>query len=436
MLFYSVVGLVWLVLVAGMGFIGRQRDFGGAAVRTIQAVLTLVVLATLAPELGVFKTILTALWLVLFLTMLSLLKRIKSRPPLPHLAGVLAIFFSFIGAESLNTMLLRTLILLTLGLIFLLGFNLGFRYLLRRILWMFPVLFAVTVITFGFMHSVPGGPFDAGGETGGIPLTPEVRANLMRKYNLDRPLPVQYLSWITSVLNGDFGFSFQHQSRTCQEIIADAWPVSVHLGGMAFILSIVGGMTLGILAAMYQNTWIDYLTSLLAILSIVTPSFVIAVGLTLVFTLWLHWFETGGWNSPKDWVMPVIAMSLGPMAVIARQTRSNMIEVIRADYVRTARAKGLRSLPIVIVHVLKNALIPLLTITGPMMGGLITGSFFIETIFRIPGIGRYFTTSVFARDYPMIMATALLWSTLIVVIYLLTDILYALVDPRIRYKEK
>jgi ABC-type dipeptide/oligopeptide/nickel transport system permease component len=204
---------------------------------------------------------------------------------------------------------------------------------------------------------------------------------------------------------------------------------------MALVVALSGGLILGILSAVYQNTWIDYLASLSAIFSIVTPSFVIAVGLTLVFSLWLHWFDTGGWNSPKDWVMPVVAMALGDMAVIARYTRSNMIETIRADYVRTARAKGLTETSVVVVHVFKNALIPLLTITGPMMANLITGSFFIETIFRIPGLGRYFTTSVFARDYPMIMATALLWSSLIVVIYVLTDIMYALADPRIRYRK-
>jgi len=436
MWFYGVVGILWLCLCLGVAVWSRRREMEDGLVRTVQGIATAIALIAVFPGLGLFKTILTVLWLFLFLSVSSLLSRLHLRKPIPAAAGVLVVVLAFLGAETLNTMLLRVLALLTLSLIFLLGLNLGFRYLLRRILWMFPVLFAVTVITFGFMHSVPGGPFDAGGETGGIPLTPEVRANLMRKYNLDRPLHIQYVSWISSVLQGDFGFSFQHQSRTCQEIIAEAWPVSVHLGGMAFVLAMLGGLALGILAAVYQNTWIDYLSSLVAIFSIVTPGFVIAVGLTLVFTLWLHWFETGGWNSPKDWVMPVIAMSLGPMAVVARQTRSNMIEVIRADYVRTARAKGLKAFPVVIVHVLKNALIPLLTISGPMMGGLITGSFFIETIFRIPGIGRYFTTSVFARDYPMIMATALLWSSLIIVIYLLTDILYALADPRIRYREK
>ena len=433
--FYAIIGIIWALMVIGIGQWGRQRNLDVTLLKAIQAILTIVALAIVAPDLGIFKTILAILWLFLFLAVSSLMKRFRVTMPPPSVVGGIAVGLALVAAESLNIMLVRTLIMLALCSIFLLGMNLGFKFLIYRILWIFPILFAVSVITFSIMHAVPGGPFDAGGETGGIPLTPEVRANLMRKYNLDGPLYLQYISWVGNVLKGDFGFSFQHQSKTCQELIAQAWPVSVHLGLMALVVALSGGLILGILSAVYQNTWIDYLASLSAIFSIVTPSFVIAVGLTLVFSLWLHWFDTGGWNSPKDWVMPVVALALGDMAVIARYTRSNMIETIRADYVRTARAKGLTETSVVVVHVFKNALIPLLTITGPMMANLITGSFFIETIFRIPGLGRYFTTSVFARDYPMIMATALLWSSLIVVIYVLTDIMYALADPRIRYRK-
>ena len=433
--FYAIIGIIWALMVIGIGQRGRQRNLDVTLLKAIQAILTIVALAIVAPDLGIFKTILAILWLFLFLAVSSLMQRFRVTMPPPSMVGGIAVGLALVAAESLNIMLVRTLIMLALSSIFLLGMNLGFKFLIYRILWIFPILFAVSVITFSIMHAVPGGPFDAGGETGGIPLTPEVRANLMRKYNLDGPLYLQYISWVGNVLKGDFGFSFQHQSKTCQELIAQAWPVSVHLGLMALVVALSGGLILGILSAVYQNTWIDYLASLSAIFSIVTPSFVIAVGLTLVFSLWLHWFDTGGWNSPKDWVMPVVAMALGDMAVIARYTRSNMIETIRADYVRTARAKGLTETSVVVVHVFKNALIPLLTITGPMMANLITGSFFIETIFRIPGLGRYFTTSVFARDYPMIMATALLWSSLIVVIYVLTDIMYALADPRIRYRK-
>lgn len=433
--FYYIIGIIWAVLAVGIGIIGRQREMDSTLIKAIQSVITIVALAVVAPGLGVYMTIIVVLWLFLVLSTLKLGRRFQLPPLIPVVVGVLAIVVTVVGSDSLNFILIKTLIFLVLAVIFLLGMNLGFPYLIRRIVWIFPVLFAVTVITFAIMHAVPGGPFDAGGESGGIPLTPEVRENLMRKYKLDKPLHIQYVTWIWSVVHGDFGFSFQVQNSTCQELIARAWPVSVHLGSMSLVIAIIGGLALGILAAMYQNTWIDYLASLTAVFSIVTPNFVLAVGLILVFSLGLHWFDTGGWSSPKDWVMPVVAMALGPMAVIARYTRSNMIDVIRADYVRTARAKGLSNFAVVVVHVLKNALIPLLTIAGPMAANLITGSFFIETIFRIPGLGKYFTTSVFARDYPMIMATALLWSTLIVVMYFLTDLMYALVDPRIRYRK-
>lgn len=433
--FYVTVGLIWALISGGIWGIGLRRNVDTTLLKAGQALVTIIALINAAPSLGVYQTILVLLWMFLLLSVSALIRRY--RLPLLVAAGVgaAAIALAVVGSESLNTILLKTLALLVLTWVLLLGLNLGFSYLLRRIAWMVPVLFAVTVITFGVMHAVPGGPFDSGGESGGIPLTPEVRANLMRKYHLDKPLYEQYVTWLWSVLHGDFGFSFQVQNSTCQELIARAWPVSVHLGGMALIVALVGGLTLGILAAMRQNTWVDYVTSLLAIFSIVTPSFVLAVGLILIFSLGLHWFDTGGWSTPKDWVMPVIAMSLGNMAAVARYTRASMIDAIRADYVRTARAKGLSEHAVVIVHVLKNALIPLLTIAGPMAADLITGSFFIETIFRIPGLGKYFTTSVFARDYPMIMANALLWSTLIVVVYFITDLLYALVDPRIRYRK-
>tara|TARA_B100000029_G_scaffold188640_1_gene186251 strand:- start:54875 stop:56185 length:1311 start_codon:yes stop_codon:yes gene_type:complete len=429
------IGVLWLLLILATGYWGQRRALDKSFIKGVQVLITIIALAIMAPQIGTFKTILAILWLITFFAVSSLMGRFGlSKLPARSIA-VLGILIAQWDTESLNVMLIRTLIILAIASIFLLGLNLGFRYLIRRILWIFPVLFAVSIITFSIMHAVPGGPFDAGGETGGIPLTPEVRANLMRKYNLDQPLHIQYLSWVSNVIKGDFGYSFQHQSKTCQELIALAWPVSVHLGGMALLVALSGGLLLGILAAVYQNTWIDYIASLTAVFSIVTPSFVVAVGLTVIFSLWLHIFETGGWNSPKDWVMPVIALSLGDMAVVARYTRSNMIETIRADYVRTARSKGLSEFSVVVVHVFKNALIPLLTIAGPMMANLITGSFFIETIFRIPGLGRYFTTSVFARDYPMIMSTALLWSSLIVVMYVITDLMYALVDPRIRYRK-
>jgi ABC-type dipeptide/oligopeptide/nickel transport system permease component len=311
-----------------------------------------------------------------------------------------------------------------------------FHYAIRRVAWVVPIFLTVSVITFLLMHAVPGGPFD-GTNQQGAPLTPELRAVLMKKYHLDRPIWEQYLTYMGNVLlRFDFGWSFQDQNSTCIELIKRAWPVSLHLGLMTFGVALIVGLTLGIFSAKYQNSWVDYLTSLIAIGGIVTPSFVVAVGLMFLFTTILHWLPTGGWEEPKDWIMPVMAYSLGPMAVIARYTRSSLLEVIRSDYIRTARAKGLGEFRVMSLHVLRNGLIPLITIAGPIMADLITGSIFIESIFRIPGVGRYFTTSIFARDYPMIMTTSLFWSTLIVVTYFITDMLYAAVDPRIRYEQK
>jgi ABC-type dipeptide/oligopeptide/nickel transport system permease component len=202
---------------------------------------------------------------------------------------------------------------------------------------------------------------------------------------------------------------------------------------MTILVAFGIGLPLGIIAALKQNTWIDYLTTLLSVLGYVTPHFVWAILFILVFSLTFKWFPTGGWDSPRNWVMPVMAYALAPMAVIARYTRSSVLDVVRQDYVRTARAKGLRENTVVMRHMMKNALIPMITVFAPLIPDLITGSIFIEAIFRVPGLGRYWVTSTVARDYPMIIGMTVLWSVLIAVTYLLTDILYVLVDPRVTY---
>ena len=202
---------------------------------------------------------------------------------------------------------------------------------------------------------------------------------------------------------------------------------------MTILVAFGIGLPLGIIAALKQNTWIDYLTTLLSVLGYVTPHFVWAILFILVFSLTFKWFPTGGWDSPRNWVMPVMAYALAPMAVIARYTRSSVLDVVRQDYVRTARAKGLQEHTVVFRHMMKNALIPMITVFAPLIPDLITGSIFIEAIFRVPGLGRYWVTSTVARDYPMIIGMTVLWSVLIAVTYLLTDILYVLVDPRVTY---
>jgi ABC-type dipeptide/oligopeptide/nickel transport system permease component len=305
------------------------------------------------------------------------------------------------------------------------------RYVLTRLVGLAGVLLVVSIVTFLLMHSIPGGPFDEGQ----MPLSVEARAAIARKYNLDKPLHEQYLSYMGAALRLDFGIPYQSPGETVAQLIGRTWPVTAHLGVMTIALAFVVGLPLGIIAAVRQNSWVDYLATVFSLFGFITPHFVIAIGFILLFTNVLGWLPTGGWDEPKQWIMPTLAYAAGPSAIIARFTRSSVVEVIGADYVRTARAKGLSGQMVLLKHVLKNALIPMLTIAGPLAADLITGSFFVETIFRVPGLGKYFTTSIFARDYPMIMACTLLWATVIAVAFLITDALYSVVDPRIRLGE-
>jgi ABC-type dipeptide/oligopeptide/nickel transport system permease component len=207
----------------------------------------------------------------------------------------------------------------------------------------------------------------------------------------------------------------------------------MHLGAMALLLAFGVGLPLGIIAALKPNTWVDYLATLVSIVGFVTPSFVWAIFFILLFAITLDWLPMGGWGGPKYWIMPVAAYALAPIAVIARYTRASVMEAMNADYVRTARAKGLRERRVVTIHVLKNAMIPMITALAPIVPDLITGSIFIEAIFRIPGMGQFWVTSIFKRDYPVIISLVLLWAVLISLTYLITDILYVAVDPRVSY---
>jgi ABC-type dipeptide/oligopeptide/nickel transport system permease component len=243
-----------------------------------------------------------------------------------------------------------------------------------------------------------------------------------------------------SALHGDFGISFQSPTETVIQLIARTWPTSMQLGGLAILLAFSSGLTFGIVAAVKQNTWIDYVVTFISTLGVTVPSFVVAIWLLLIFAVQLRWLPTGGWPSsvatlPREWnsmILPVVTLALGPSAVIARYTRSSMVEVLRADYILTARAKGLHERTVVLRHALQNALIPMITILAPLIPNLITGTIFVEVIFRVPGLGKFFVSSIYLRDYPMIMATMLLVAVLWSITYLLSDILYTFVDPRIR----
>ena len=304
------------------------------------------------------------------------------------------------------------------------------RFIFFRLLGLIAVLFVVSIVTFTLMHEVPGGPWKYGER----PFTDEQLQTLKERYGLDKPLSQQYLTWLNGVIRFDFGESFQNPGESVAQVIKRTWPVTAQLGLMALAVAFLFGLPLGVIAALRQNSWLDYLATLLSIVGFVTPHFVLGIFFILIFSLTLHWLPTGGWETPKNWIMPVLVYSLAPMATIARYTRSSVLEVIRSDFVRTARAKGLSEQMVIFRHVLKNALIPMITIFGPLIPDMITGSIFVEAIFRVPGLGRYWVTSTQMRDYPMIIGLAMMWAFLIGITYLLTDILYTYIDPRVRFQ--
>ena len=306
------------------------------------------------------------------------------------------------------------------------------RYILYRLLWLIPTLLAMAVVTFLVMHATPGSPLDPVAE-GANPLSPEAQKNLAEAYGLDRPLYAQFGIFLAKAVQGDFGQSFIYKTRTVAEIMVETFPVSLLLGSMALGIAVVGGVTLGVLAAVYQNHSWDYVSVSVAAVGVSIPNFVLGVFFIVLFSFVIPIFPTGGWGSPREWVLPTITLALAPMGIIARFTRSSMIEVIRSDYVRTARAKGLAERPVILRHVLKNALIPVVTLLGPMFAAVGTGSFFVESIFRVPGMGRFFVLSMTGRDYPMIMAVVLIYGAFLALMNLVVDLLYGTLDPRIRY---
>ncbi len=302
------------------------------------------------------------------------------------------------------------------------------KYLVRRILWLIPVLLAVAFITFSLMHLVPGGPWDREKQ-----LAPQVVANLNRKYGLDKPFFVQFGNFVWNALRGDLGISYTYQDRGITQILLTGLPKTATLGVGAFLLAIIVGIPLGMAAALRQNSAVDYFSVFFSTLFASIPGFVLGILLVLLFSVALHLLPTGGWGTPRQLVMPTVALAALPAAFIARITRASMLEVMRQDYVRTARAKGLFENVVLVRHILRNALIPVITIAGPELAGLVAGSFIIESLFSIPGVGRLFVQGVFARDYGLIMGTILFYAVAVAVVNLAVDISYAVIDPRIRY---
>jgi oligopeptide transport system permease protein len=306
------------------------------------------------------------------------------------------------------------------------------QYAASRVLWLVPTLLAMALVTFLVMHATPGSPLDPVAE-GANPLSPEAQRNLAKAYGLDKPLHEQFLIFLGKIVRGDFGQSFVYKTRTVREILVATFPVSLLLGTLAFALAVVGGFTLGILAAVHQNRAWDYVSVSLATFGVAVPNFVLAVFAIILFSFIIPLFPTGGWDSPRNWVLPTITLALGPMGIVARYTRASMLEVIRADYTLTARSKGLSEAPVIFKHALKNALIPVVTLLGPLFAAVGTGSFFVEVIFRVPGMGRFFVESMTGRDYPMIMAVVLTYGVFLALMNLAVDLIYGTLDPRIRY---
>lgn len=306
------------------------------------------------------------------------------------------------------------------------------RYVLGRFAGIIGVLFIVSIMIFLMIHSIPGGPFDAMPTTSEFREIPEhIREKLMAKYGLDKPLYVQYFRYMWAALRGDFGISFRY-GEPVTDFISRSWPATAQLGLSAMAIGIPIGIGLGILAALRPNTWLDYLTNVVVITTFVTPVFVIAIMSIIIFAVVLRWLPSGGWGEPKQWILPTFVYALGQIGGMARFTRSSMVDAMQAEFVRTARAKGLRERAVVMRHAFRSASLPLITLLGPMVVNLLLGSFFIEAIFRIPGIGGQITLALYNRDYPVIMALILLWTFAIAIAYLVTDLLYGVVDPRIR----
>jgi oligopeptide transport system permease protein len=310
-------------------------------------------------------------------------------------------------------------------------------YAIRRLLGAIPTLFIIVTVTFFMMRIAPGGPFDSQRR-----LPPEIEHNIEAAYDLDKPLYQQYVIYLGKLAHGDLGPSFKNKDFTVTELIADGLPVSAELGALAMSIAIVVGMALGTVAALNQNKFVDHGVMSVAMIGITIPTFVMAPILTLIFGVYgveIFGYDlslpVGGWNDGalRNLILPVTVLSLGPIAVIARLTRGSMIEVLHSNYVRTARAKGLSSTMVVLRHAMRAAVLPLVSYLGPAIAGILTGSLIIEQIFGIPGIGRYFVQGALNRDYTLVMGVLIYYATFVILLNLLADILYAALDPRVRY---
>jgi oligopeptide transport system permease protein len=303
------------------------------------------------------------------------------------------------------------------------------RFIARRLLQTIPVLLVVATMTFFMARLTKGGPFTAEKN-----VPPEILKNLEAHYGLNKPLWRQYLDYLGNLLHGDLGPSFKYSNRSVNELIAAAFPVSLELGCYSLAVALFLGLTAGIFASLRPNSFTDYAPMSLAMMGICVPTFVMGPLLILAFGLGLGWFNATGWDFPGDRVLPSLTLGGYYAAYVARLSRGGMLEIMHQDFIRTARAKGARGGRILLKHALKGGLLPVVSFLGPAVAGLITGSFVVETIFQIPGLGRYFVQSAFNRDYTMVMGTVLFYATLIIGLNLVVDIIQIWLNPRLRFE--
>ena len=300
-------------------------------------------------------------------------------------------------------------------------------YVLRRAVSVILVVLVVATGTFVLMHAIPGGPFKKEKA-----LPPAVQRNIEERYKLNDPLWKQYTDYMSNLIRGDLGPSFKYLGRSVNDIIRDGFPVSATLGAWAILFALVVGVPAGIISALNQNRWQDNVVMAIAIIGVSVPNFVIATLLMYVFAVKLRWLPVAMWGTPRHVILPMIALAGFPAAFFARLMRSSTLDVLSQDYIRTARAKGLSWYAVVVKHVVKNAILPVVTYLGPLIAGILTGSFVVENIFAIPGLGRYYVTSIYNRDYTTIMGVTIFYSAFLVLLNFLVDIAYGWIDPRIK----
>ena len=301
------------------------------------------------------------------------------------------------------------------------------RYLLKRIALAIVTIWAVITITFFLMHSIPGNPFRSESK-----MPPQVYQNLLKKYGLDKPVSEQYVIYLKNLLKGDLGDSMKSRVETVNDMVKRGFPVSLEIGAQALLIAIVLGPALGSLAALYQNKFPDYLSKIVAIIGISVPSFIMGTILIQFVARNISFFPIGGWGTWRHSLLPSFALSLMPLATMARLMRSSMLEVLGQDYIKTAKSKGLKRSAVILKHAVRNAVLPIISILGTTISNLLVGSFVIEKIFGIPGLGRFFVQSISNRDYTLIMGTTIFYAIVLVTMLLIVDIAYMFIDPRIK----